>query len=226
MDDLLHRWLLVYLYHFATCLLNYAKRLQVTIRHALLNYASRSYNPKLPLTKAVIPYNQRLSEAEKAGQPISPVQHRREISATLECPNCGAESDYLYNCGYEHGHSDDDAFHKIRCKICGFQTVPDRKKHAPHFFCPYCRHALVKTKERRDFDVLKCRNKQCPYRHDVRLRLEAIRNGASPKAKAYIYRSFRLELTELQLTRPEKPKIDFARLRHSTTAVALDPFRI
>jgi transposase-like protein len=30
-----------------------------------------------------------------------------------------------------------------------------------------------------------------------------------------------MELNELQLTRPEKPKVDFARLRHSTTAVAL-----
>jgi transposase-like protein len=55
----------------------------------------------------------------------------------------------------------------------------------------------------------------------VRLRLEAIRNGASPKAKSYIYRSFDLKLTDLQLKRPNKPHIDCARLRHSTTAVAL-----
>ncbi len=79
----------------------------------------------------------------------------------------------------------------------------------------------MKSKERNHFDVLKCKNKQCPYRHDIRLRLEAIRNGASPKAKSYIYRSFKMQLSELQLTRPQKPKIDFACLRHSTTAVAL-----
>ena len=39
MDDLLYRWLLVYLYHFATNLKNYAQRLQVAIRRALLDYA-------------------------------------------------------------------------------------------------------------------------------------------------------------------------------------------
>ena len=221
MDDLLHRWLLVYLYHLATCLLNYTKRLQVAIRHALLAYAGRCYNPRMPLTKTVIPWQRRLAEAEKRGKPISPVQHRREMSPTLQCPNCGAPSDYLYNCGYEYGHSADEGFHKIRCKICGFQTVPERDKRAPRFFCPYCGYSLVKTKERRDFDVLKCQNKYCPYRHDIRLRLEAIRNGASEKAKSYIYRSFRMKLTDLQLTRPKKPKIDFALLRHSTTAVAL-----
>jgi transposase-like protein len=79
----------------------------------------------------------------------------------------------------------------------------------------------VKAKKRNHFDVLKCRKKHCPYRHDIRLRLEAIRNGASPKAKSYIYRSFDLQLTDLQLKRPNKPKLDCARLRHSTTAVAL-----
>lgn len=221
MDDLFHRWLLVYLYHLATSLLNYAKRLQVTVRHALLDYASRSYKPNPPLTKAVIPWQKRLSEAEKAGQPISPVQHRRKMPATLHCLNCGAPSDYLYNCGYEYGHSSDEDFHKIRCKICGFQTVPCRDKRSPRFFCPYCGYALVTTRERQNFDVLKCKNKQCPYREKEALRREAIKNGANPDAKSYIYRSFKMDLTSLQLTRPLKPKTDFARLRHCTTAVAL-----
>lgn len=221
MDDLFHRWLLINLYHFATSLLHYAKRLQLMVRHTLVAYAGRSYTPAPPLTKAVIPWEKRLSEAEKSGKPISAVQHRREMSATLHCHNCGAPSDYLYNCGYEDGHSGDEGFHKIRCKICAFQTVPGRDKRKPHFLCPYCGYSLVKTKERNHFDVLKCKKKHCPYRHDIRLRLEARRNGASPKAKSYIYRSFDLKLTDLQLTRPNKPKIDFAHLRYSTTAVAL-----
>jgi hypothetical protein len=232
MNNFLHRWLLVYLYHWAIWLKDYAHRLQVALRHTLLLHASRSYNPPTkPRTKAVIPWQQRLAEAEKAGKPISPVKHRVKMPL-LHCQNCGAPVEYLYNFGYEHGHGKQEAFHKTKCKICGFQTVQCREKRSPHFFCPYCGYAIVKTKERRDFDVLKCKNIKCPYRHDSRLRIEAIRNGASPqaclavrqmttKARAYIYRSFKMEVSELQLTRPEKPKIDFAQLRHSTTAVAL-----
>ena len=191
MSNLLHRWLLVYLYHWATWLKNYAQRLQVTIRHTLLLHASRSYNPTKPRTKPVIPWQQRLAEAEKAGKRVKPVKHRVEMPSTLSCPNCGAPKEYLYNFGYEHGHTGLEAFHKIRCILCGFQTAPEREKRAPHFFCPYCGHALVKVKERSDFDVFKCKNNKCPYLKKDILRTEAIKSGVNPNALAYIYRSFR-----------------------------------
>lgn len=222
MDNLHNRWLLVYLYHLATWLRHYAERLQVTLRHTLLLHASRSYNPKKPLTKKLsIPWQQRLAYAEKAGKRVKPVKHRVKMPDSLSCPNCGAPKEYLYNFGYEHGHTGLEAFHKIRCILCGFQTAPEREKRAPHFFCPYCGHALVKVKERSDFDVVKCKNSKCPYRQKEALRTEAQKFGAKEDAESYIYRSFKMELNELQLTRPEKPKVDFARLRHSTTAVAL-----
>ena len=92
MDEFLHRWLLVYLYHLATWLRHEAYRLQVTIRRALLFYASRSYNTQKPLTKTVIPWQKRLAEAEKAGKPISPIRHRREMHHKLHCPNCAEAS--------------------------------------------------------------------------------------------------------------------------------------
>lgn len=222
MQTLYHRWLLVYLYHLATWLHHEAERLQRVIRRALLPYASRSYNQRWPLTaKPVIPWQQRLAEAERMGKPISPVRHRKKMPPHLHCQNCGAPKDYLYNFGYEQGHSGCEDYHKILCKICGFQTAPEREKRSPRFFCPYCGRALEKIKERSSFDVFKCRNSLCPYRHDKTLRKEAIKHGANPKARAYIFRSFNMELTSLQLTRPNKPKIDLARIRYSTTAVAL-----
>jgi len=55
-----------------------------------------------------------------------------------------APSDYLYNCGYEQGHSGDERFHKIRCKICAFQTVPARDKHA--FFLSLLRFCISESK--------------------------------------------------------------------------------
>lgn len=222
MQALFHRWLLVYLYHLATWLHHEAQRLQRVIRRALLPYASRSYNQRWPLTaKPVIPWQQRLTYAQAIGKPISPVKHRKEIPSTIHCPNCGAPREYLYNFGYEQGHSGCQDYHKVLCKICGFQTAPERQKRSPQFFCPYCKRSLERIKKRRSFDLFKCRNKKCPYRRNESLRKEAQKYGANEKAKAYIFRSFKMELDELQLTQPRKPKVDFARIRHSTTAVTL-----
>jgi len=40
-------------------------------------------------------------------------------------------------------------------------------------------------------------------------------------ATSYIYRDFHLPLDELQLSRPHKPKVDFAQIRHTMACVAL-----
>jgi len=62
-------------------------------------HASRSYNPTKPRTKPVIPWQQRLAYAEKAGKRVKPVKHRVEMPDLLSCPNCGAPKEYLYNFG-------------------------------------------------------------------------------------------------------------------------------
>jgi putative transposase len=218
----IHQWLLVTLYCFATWLRHRATIWQKLLRHSLLPYAVRHYHPTWPETaKPVKHWEERLAEAQKAGNPISPVNHRRPIPDDLHCPSCGAPRDYIYNFGYEHGHSGDEAFHKILCKICGFQTAPERPKREPKFRCPYCGRALEKVKERKDFDVYKCRSKRCSYRHNANLRAEAVKAGANPKAISYIRRDFHLSLDELQLQLPHKPKVDFAQIRHTTACVAL-----
>jgi len=218
----IHRWLLVTLYHSARWLGHRATTWQKLLRHALLPYAVRSYHPRWPETaRPVKQWEERLAEAQVAGNPISPVNHRRPLPDDCHCPDCGAPKDYLYNFGYDYGHSGDESHHKIRCKICGFQTAPDRPKRNPTFRCPYCGRALVKVKERKDFDVYKCRSKRCPYRLNANLRAEAIESGANPKAISYIYRDFHLSLDELQLLHPHKPKVDFAQIRHTTACVAL-----
>ena len=217
-----HQWLLVILYRFATWGRHRATKWRKMLRHALLPYTVRHYHPRWPETaRPVKHWKQRLAEAQEAGKPISPVNHRRPLPDDCHCPECGAPRDYLYNFGYSQGHSGDEAFHKVQCKICGFQTAPARPKRKPIFFCPYCRRALVKVKERKDFDVYKCKSKRCPYRNKHDLRAEAIKSGANPKAKSYIYRDFHLALDELQLQHPHKPKVDFARIRNTTASVAL-----
>lgn len=221
----IHQWLLVILYRFATWLRHRAISLQKLLRNALLPYAVRHYQPRWPETaKPVKRWQERLKEAQEAGNPISTVSHRRPLPDDCHCPECGAPRDYLYNFGYSQGHSGDETYHKIQCRICGFQTAPARPKKKPTFFCPYCRRALVKVKERKDFHVYKCRNKRCPYRHNQSLRAGAVKSGAraiAPEAISYIYRDFHLSLDQLQLLHPHKPKVDFAQIRHTTACVAL-----
>ena len=222
MIQTIHRWLLVILYRSATWLRHRATIWQKLLRHTLLPYAIRHYRPRWPETaKPVKHWQQRLKEAQKASNPIATVNHRRPLPDGCYCPNCGAPREYLYNYGYSHGHSGIQAFHKVLCKICGFQTAPELPKRKPAFFCPYCGRALEKVKERKDFDVYKCRNKRCPYRHSKNLRAEAVKSGANTKAISYIYRDFHLSLDELQLLHPHKPKVDFAQIRHTTACVAL-----
>lgn len=214
----IHRWLLVLLYQCATKLRHRTVLWQKTLRKNLLPYAVNHQNKKWPESaKPVIPWETRLEDAKKSGNPIAPVKHRRQLNA-ISCPNCGAPKDYLYNFGYDNGHSADESFHKVRCKVCGFQTAPVRPKRKPRFRCPYCHSALEKVKQLKAFDVYKCRNKSCQYRLSKSIRAKS---GANPKAKSYILRDFHLSLNELQLCHPHKPRVDFARIRHSTTAVAL-----
>ena len=221
----IHWWLLLILYRSATWLGHQTTIWQKLLRNTLLPYAVKHYRPKWPETakpaKPVKHWQERLKEAQEAGNPIAPVDHRRPLPDDCHCPGCGAPRDYLYNFGYSQGRSGDEAFHKVRCKICGFQTAPERPKRMPAFFCPYCGRALEKVKERKDFHVYKCRNKHCPYRRNKNLRAEAVKLGANPKAISYIYRDFHPSLDELQLLHPHKPKVDFAQIRHTTACVAL-----
>jgi len=154
-----------------------------------------------------------LSEAEKNGEPISATPQGNLYYTSL--PHQIISTTVVMN----RGILVMNVFTRFAARFVLFK----RFQHVTsmRFFCPYCGSALVKAKERNHFDVLKCKKKHCHYRHDIRLRLDAIQNGASPESKSYIYRSFKMKLTDLQLTRPNKPKIDFACLRHSAVALAL-----
>jgi len=209
-----HRWLLVLLYYLATKLRHYAISWQQSLRHALLPYAVKHYHPRWQVyAKPVINWETRLLNAQKTSKPISPVKHRKPLPDDPHCPNCGAPKEYLYNFGFVFSHSSDESFHKVRCKICGFQTAPQRPKRMPAFLCPYCGYALAKVKERKGFSIYKCKNRHCQYR------LNNLR--ANTKAISYIFRDYHLPLNELQLSCPYKPKVDFVLIRYSTTSVAL-----
>jgi transposase-like protein/rubredoxin len=175
----------------------------------------------LPLTsKPTNDYRKILEEKKKLGITIQPINHRIPIPDDLHCPQCNAPKDYLYNYGYPKDKNI-DLYHKIQCKICGYQGSPYAPKHSPKFFCPYCGKPLEKIRQRKNFTVWKCCNKRCPFRNNKQAKLQAVKEHRNPSKISYIYREFNIDLSQLQLSLPTKPKIDYAKIRFSHTAVAL-----
>jgi hypothetical protein len=119
-------------------------------------------------------YQVLLSEyLEKNGKPLKPVQRRKNakvsVPAKLNCPKCGAPSDYLY--------ANNGACGQYLCKVCEclFNQKNQYLKEAI-LKCPHCSKNLEKIKERKDFDVYKCKNDQCSY-------YQQKKNGMSKKEK-------------------------------------------
>jgi len=158
-----------------------------------------------------------LEEAQRRGEKIEPVKHRKEIPQNLCCPRCKAPYQYLYNYTFDPSCK----LQKIRCKICGFQTVPQRPKRSPRFFCPFCGKALEKVKSNPSFQTYKCRNKSCPYRTDPSIRKKAIAQGASKIARSYIFKIPNFDLQSLQISAGEIGKVDLCLCRYPPSIVIL-----
>ncbi|MEQ6359709.1 hypothetical protein V7D15_08365 [Thermoanaerobacter thermohydrosulfuricus] len=102
-----------------------------------------------------------LAEAEAKGQPITPVRRIKPLEIDVdECPVCGAPTAYLRSFG-----KDPEGYQKLQCKVCNHQWAPEKpapKKNHPTYRCPFCGHALIQDKHRKNFLVFKCRNDNCP----------------------------------------------------------------
>ena len=86
---------------------------------------------------------------------------------------------------------------------------------------------LEKIKERKDFDVFKCKNNECPY-------YQKKRNGMSQREKKrfkkdpqafkirYIFRQFHIDFQPLSKDSPELPVVDLSRIYASPHTLGLD----
>jgi hypothetical protein len=110
---------------------------------------------------------------EKNGKHLKPVQRRSNaktaVSKSMNCPKRGAPSDYLYANNGGKG--------QYQCKVCAC-LFNDKSRYLKEAIlkCPHCSKTLEKVKERKDFDVYKCKNNDCSY-YQKKL------NGMSSKEK-------------------------------------------
>lgn len=160
---------------------------------------------------------------EKKGKPLKPVQRRKnakvQVPKSMICPKCGAPSDFLYANNGDKG--------QYQCKVCEC-LFSDKNRFSKEAIlkCPHCSKTLEKIKERKDFDVFKCKNNECLY-YQRKL------NGMSDKEKKrfkedpqafklrYIFRQFRIDFQPLSKESPDLPIIDLSRIYASPHTLGL-----
>lgn len=200
-------------------------------------YTSFGY-PKIevdtpPVVEKHIPldYEQILQKRALEEKPIKPVKSRCPIPKNIVCSHCGAPHIYIYS----NGHAPiKDKKHpagrvlvqQFYCKVCNktFRQFSQReRKKTPIYRCPYCLKILERMPERcnANFDVYKCRNKRCPYRlKRLTVKQTKLLDGRDRKI-SYIYREYKLKITDLILSKPENAVVDFSNIYFSLSAVAL-----
>lgn len=144
----------------------------------------------------------------KHGKNLKSVTSRggKSVSADCVCHRCGAPHNYLYDNTGGRG--------QLLCKICGLRFNKDKTDFkAGALVCPYCGNILVKKKDRKNFNIHKCVNKNCVFY------LDALKN-LSPQDRAeyeqdkhkfklhYIYREFTTDFFKMDLSTMPKGAVN------------------
>ena len=159
---------------------------------------------------------------DKHDKPLKPVIRRNsvvKIPANLTCPKCSAPSDYLYANNGDKG--------QYLCKVCDcLFSKKNRFLKEAILRCPHCLKSLERIKERKDFDVFKCKNNNCSYykqKLNQMTKEEKKRFKQDPQAfkVRYIFREFQLDFDPLVKETPVKPKVDLSRIYASPHTLGL-----
>lgn len=157
------------------------------------------------------------------GKPLKPVKrHARSIMTvpkTMNCPKCGAPSDYLYANNGNKG--------QFLCKICSC-LFHDKNRFSKEAIlgCPHCAKTLEKVKERKDFSVFKCKNNDCSY---YQKKLKAMSKKEKKRFKKdpqafkvrYIFRQFHVDFLPLSKQSPELPRVNLSKIHASPHTLGL-----
>jgi len=152
---------------------------------------------------------------------IKPVARRKEcdIPDECSCPRCNAPKPYLYKNNGAKG--------QILCKVCSTAFSPDENRFAKPYTlrCPYCSHALVQKKERRQFLIHKCVNPECPfYLHNLKkVDKEDLEEdyGKNKYKLHYIYREFTVDFFRMDLNSLPENASSLKFTKHSAHVMSL-----
>lgn len=166
---------------------------------------------KLPIIKKFeeLDYKQLLAEYKAIhGKDKKPIKSRGKnpVSPDTVCPRCGAPHTYIYDNTGGRG--------QLWCKICDLKFSKTKTDFKPiSLLCPYCGHTLVKKKERKNFNIHKCVNKDCSfYINSIKnLSPEEFDEYQKDKHKFklhYIYREFTTDYFKVDLNSMPKGAVN------------------
>lgn len=164
-------------------------------------------------------YTQLLKEyLAEHGKPLKPVSHRKgclPVSDDIVCTKCGAPHSYIYR---NNGKAKNTQY---LCKVCDFTfgSGTDYLKSVT-LRCPHCTKVLERIKQRKDFNIFKCKNQKCSFYLSNLRNLtpdERKRYIADPQAFKlhYIYREFTIKLKPLSKQSPVMPDVDLSKIHSS-----------
>lgn len=168
-------------------------------------------------------YLQLLAEhLRTTGKPLKPVKRHQGstlVPATTCCPRCQAPSDFLYANNGDQG--------QFLCKVCDcLFSAKNRYLRDAVLKCPHCAKTLERIKERKDFDIFKCKQDHCPF-YLGKLRSMSVKDkqrfAEDPQAfkVRYIYRQFRFQYQPLSKHAPQKQTVDLSRIQASPHTLGL-----
>jgi len=136
---------------------------------------------------------------EHDGKLLKPIKHRGNFipPKNLHCPCCNAPSDYIYDNTGGRG--------QYCCKVCDTHFSKQNLFDKDHIYkCPYCNHSLSIIKERKNFIIHKCVNKNCSYFINALSKLsddDKIEYKQHPERFKlhYLYREFDVNLFKIDL---------------------------
>ncbi|MBC8061722.1 MAG: transposase, partial [Clostridiaceae bacterium] len=132
----------------------------------------------------------------KDKKPVNP-RGKNPVSPDTVCPRCGAPHIYIYDNAGGRG--------QLCCKVCDLHFSKNKVDFKTEtFICPFCGHALIKKKNRKNFYIHKCINKKCSFYLNslAKLSLRDLEEYMKDKSKFklhYIYREFITDFFDIDL---------------------------
>lgn len=181
--------------------------------------------PKIE-TPELLDFKKLLAEyRHKHGKELKTVKRhnnsKTKVPNTITCPHCGAPHTYLYDNNGGKG--------QFFCKVCeSFFNYKIIYSKSIKRKCPFCDQTLAKIKERKEFDIYKCRNNDCAYYKINLALLSKAERKLFEKAPfmfklRYLYREFKYNFKPLSKDNDatELPQIDVSKIHSSSHTLGL-----
>lgn len=152
-------------------------------------------------------------------KPIKPRKGKKTVPNNITCPKCDAPHNYLYDNSGGRG--------QYKCKVCS-TTFNDKNRFSKNIIlrCPHCLKTLDRVKNRKDFNIYKCRNDNCNYyikninsmsKEDKKL----FKKQPGKFKVRYIYRTFNIDFKPLSKDSPVLPKVNLSKIYCSPHTLGL-----